>query len=157
MYGRHTNVSERLNTKQNQHTSLRKLTLIAKAQSGWAWQWVDRWDQSTDYVCGTGGREGKETFFLSFFLLFFLTPSQPWRLHQREKQRQVYIVQELCESRRGRSGLSVLTNLLVSVDVKNYWTMLRLWSQLVPNMSTTSEDIKHHFIIIRQANRVTLK
>ena len=30
--------------------------------------------------------------------------------------------------------------------------MLRHWSQLVPNiymyMSTTSEDIKHHFIII---------
>ena len=46
------------------------------------------------------------------------------------------IVQELCESRGGRPGLSVLTNLLVSVDVKNYWTMLRHWSQLVPNMST---------------------
>ena len=41
------------------------------------------------------------------------------------------IVQELCESRSGRPGLSVLTNLLVSVDVK-----LRHWSQLVPNMST---------------------
>jgi len=31
-----------------------------------------------------------------------------------------FIVQELCESRGGRPGLSVLTNLLVSVDVKNY-------------------------------------
>ena len=30
------------------------------------------------------------------------------------------IVQELCESRGGRPGLSVLTILLVSVDVKNY-------------------------------------
>ena len=30
------------------------------------------------------------------------------------------IVQELCESRDGRPGLSVLTSLLVSVDVKNY-------------------------------------
>jgi len=30
------------------------------------------------------------------------------------------IVQELCESRRGRPGLSVLTSLLVSVDVKIY-------------------------------------
>ena len=30
------------------------------------------------------------------------------------------IVQELCESRVGRPGLSVLTSLLVSVDVKNY-------------------------------------
>ena len=46
------------------------------------------------------------------------------------------IVQELCESRGGRPGLSVLTNLLVSVDVKNYCTVLRHWSQLVPNMST---------------------
>ena len=47
-----------------------------------------------------------------------------------------HIVQELCESRGGRPGLSVLTSLLVSVDVMIYWTMLRQWSQLVPNMST---------------------
>ena len=45
------------------------------------------------------------------------------------------IVQELCESRGGRPGLSVLTSLLVSMDVKIYWTVLRHWSQLVPNMS----------------------
>ena len=45
------------------------------------------------------------------------------------------IVQELCESRGGRPRLSVLTRLLVFVDVKNYWTVLRHWSQLVPNMS----------------------
>ena len=31
-----------------------------------------------------------------------------------------HIVQELCESRGGRPGLSVLMSLLVSVDVKNY-------------------------------------
>ena len=30
------------------------------------------------------------------------------------------IVQELCESRGGRPGLSVLTSLLVSMDVKIY-------------------------------------
>ena len=48
----------------------------------------------------------------------------------------IIIVQELCESRGGRPGLSVLTSLLVSVDVKFYWTVLRHWSQLVPNMST---------------------
>ena len=48
----------------------------------------------------------------------------------------IIIVQELCESRGGRPGLSVLTSLLVSVDIKNYWTVLRHWSQLVPNMST---------------------
>ena len=46
-----------------------------------------------------------------------------------------HIVQELCESRGGRPVLSVLTSLLVSVDVKIYCTMLRHWSQLVPNMS----------------------
>ena len=46
------------------------------------------------------------------------------------------IVQELCESRGGRPGLSVLKSLLVSVDVKIYCTVLRHWSQLVPNMST---------------------
>ena len=34
----------------------------------------------------------------------------PWPLH--------LIVQELCESRGGRPGLSGLTSLLVSVDVK---------------------------------------
>ena len=32
----------------------------------------------------------------------------------------IIIVQELCESRGGRPGLSVLTSLVVSVDVKNY-------------------------------------
>ena len=32
----------------------------------------------------------------------------------------IYIVQELCESRGSRPGLSVLTSLLVSVDVKLY-------------------------------------
>ena len=58
------------------------------------------------------------------------------------------IVQELCESRGGHPGLSVLTSLLVSVDVKIYWTVLQCWSQLVPNMSAESEDIKHQFIII---------
>ena len=35
-------------------------------------------------------------------------------------ERERVIVQELCESRGGRPGLSVLTSLLVSVDVKNY-------------------------------------
>ena len=32
----------------------------------------------------------------------------------------VLIVQELCESRGGRPGLSVLTSLLVSLDIKLY-------------------------------------
>ena len=34
--------------------------------------------------------------------------------------KQVPIVQELCEGRGGRPGLSVLTSLLVPVDVKLY-------------------------------------
>ena len=33
---------------------------------------------------------------------------------------ELFIVQELCESRGGRPGLSVLTSLLVAVDVKLY-------------------------------------
>jgi len=36
------------------------------------------------------------------------------------KLKMTHIVQELCESPGGRPGLSVLTSLLVSVDVKNY-------------------------------------
>ena len=56
-------------------------------------------------------------------------------LSMRERDDFVFIVQELCESRGGRPGLSVLTSLLVSVDVKIYCTVLRHWSQLVPNMS----------------------
>ena len=43
--------------------------------------------------------------------------------------------QELCESRGGRPGLSVLTSLMVSVDVKS------LSSSLI--YQPTSEDIKN--------------
>ena len=53
------------------------------------------------------------------------------------------IVQELCESRRGRPGLSMLTSLLVSVDVieatLNHAASAALVSHsgsVVPNMST---------------------
>ena len=56
-----------------------------------------------------------------------------------------FIVQELCESRGGRPGLSVLTSLLVSVDLKLYvqysfCTGLSLSLICQP----TSEDIKQH-------------
>ena len=57
-----------------------------------------------------------------------------WTLSPKNK---IVIVQELCESRGGRPGLSILTSLLASVDIKIYWTMLTL----VPNMST---DIRGH-------------
>ena len=45
-------------------------------------------------------------------------------------------VQELCESRGDRPGLSVLTSPMVSVDVKQHST-----TQFVPN---TSIDIRGH-------------
>ena len=56
-------------------------------------------------------------------------------------------VQELCENRGGRPGLSVLMSLTVSVDVKQHCTMLRHWSQFVPNMST---DIRGHEGLLHQ-------
>ena len=50
-------------------------------------------------------------------------------------------IKELCESRGGHPGLSVLTSLMVSVDVQQHRTVLTHWSQLVTNMST---DIRGH-------------
>ena len=52
-------------------------------------------------------------------------------------------VQEQCESRGGRSGLSVLMSL---VDVKQHRTMPTHWSQFVPNISTDNRghDALHH-------------
>ena len=45
---------------------------------------------------------------------------------------------------------SVLTSLVVSVDVKLYWAMLRHWSQLVPNMST---DIWGHYASLHHQDK----
>jgi len=58
---------------------------------------------------------------------------------------------ELCESWGGRPGLSVLMSLTVSVAVKQHWTVLRHWSQFVPNMSTDirgHEALHHHLSCI---------
>ena len=46
--------------------------------------------------------------------------SCPWTIFKEITRSRMVIVQELCESRGGRPGLSVLTSLLVSVDVKIY-------------------------------------
>ena len=46
--------------------------------------------------------------------------SEDIKQKQNERTSTQDIVQELCESRGGRPGLSVLTSLQVSVDVKNY-------------------------------------
>ena len=67
----------------------------------------------------------------------------------------LYKVQELCESRGGRPGLSVLLSLTVSVDVKQHWTVLRHWSQFVPNMSANirgQEALHHHHDIFVMAS-----
>ena len=61
--------------------------------------------------------------FLSFFLFDWvrvLWPHLSKVLKLVRWARRVLIVQELCESRGGRPGLSVLTSLLVPVDVKIY-------------------------------------
>ena len=62
-------------------------------------------------------KEFANSFYLSntFYGHFFLWVSERYR------KGSLTIVQELCESRGGRPGLeSVLTSLLVSVDVKIY-------------------------------------
>ena len=53
---------------------------------------------------------------LKAFKLLKLDTIYKYMIHHMEE----VIVQELCESRGGRPGLSVLTSLLVSVDVKIY-------------------------------------
>ena len=62
------------------------------------------------------------------------------------------IVQELCESRGGRPGLSVLTSLLVSVDVNYIEPCFGIGDNLSLRCQLTSEDVKHHFIIISSAD-----
>ena len=64
---------------------------------------------------------------------------------QHFNQHTQFIVQELCESRGGRPGLSVLTSLIVSVDhyiepCFGIGLSLSLICQL------TSEDIKQHYL-----------
>ena len=66
-------------------------------------------------------------------------------------------VQELCKSQGGRHGLSVLMSLTVTVDIKQHWTLLRHWSQFVPNMSTDirgHEALHHHHHHHHHQNRV---
>ena len=54
-----------------------------------------------------------------------LSVSGEWRyIYKSDQSRNPNIVQELCESRGGRPGLSVLTSLLVSVDVKQLSTSI---------------------------------
>ena len=67
-----------------------------------------------------------------------------FQTHKRFKRTLfMLIVQELCESRGGRPGLSVLTSLLVSVDVKLVGIGL---SRLSLTCQPTSEDIEQHYL-----------
>ena len=61
-------------------------------------------------------------------------------------------VQELCESQNGRPGLPVLMSLMVSVDVKQHWTVLRHCSQFVPDMLT---NIQGHEALPHQQQQHT--
>ena len=64
-----------------------------------------------------------------------------------DETKHVYRIQELCASQGGRPGLPALMSLMVSVDVKQHWTVLRHWSQFVLICQPTSEDIKLYIII----------
>ena len=57
------------------------------------------------------------------------------------------IVQELCEGRGGRPGLSVLTSLLASVDVRIIEPCFGIGHNLSLICQLTSEDIKHQLIM----------
>ena len=73
-----------------------------------------------------------------------------------------HIVQELRESRGGRPGLSILTSLLVSVDVKLYEPCFGIGLSLSLIRQLTSEDIKQHYLpcllnIVSSSPRVRAK
>ena len=95
--------------------------------------WCSRWCQ-----CFDTAQAKADVYGLGLWSVWQPVP-EGWRTQNYLNTKSnmcIIIVQELCESRGGRPGLSVLMSLLVSVDVKNYCTVLRHWSQLVPNMST---------------------
>ena len=70
---------------------------------------------------------------------------------QAKKKKKFNIVQELCESRGGRPGLSVLTSLLVSVE-RITEPCFGTGHNLSLICQLTSEDTKQHFIIIKLKN-----
>ena len=60
---------------------------------------------------------------------------------------QMFRVQELCESRGGRPGLSILMSLTVSVDVKQNRTVFGVGHNLSLICQPTSADMKLYIII----------
>ena len=61
-----------------------------------------------------------ESFIFQELHFIFIQTGKKYMYIRETDRKQTLIVQELCESRGGRPGLSVLTSLLVSVDVKQY-------------------------------------
>ena len=121
-----------LNTKSTRYNSILKQKKFQKLSFKWnEWQKQDRLSLNTFNIPNQPviwHYSPTDCNFVSCYKLF--------QVHVV-----AYIVQELCETWGGHPGLSVLTRLLVSADVKQYWTMLTHWFQLVPNMST---DIQGH-------------
>ena len=85
-----------------------------------------------------------QPFIAQSFVIQVDITQQPFIVQPFRHSPLINRVQELCESRGGHPGLPVLTSLTVSVDVTQHWTMLRHWSQFVPNMST---DIRGHWAL----------
>ena len=65
------------------------------------------------------------------------------------------IVQELCESRGGRPGMSVLMSLMISVDVKQYSIepCFGIGLSLSLICQPTSEDIKEETGVYKERSR----
>ena len=84
---------------------------------------------------GGGGREHNKIFLILWDENVF----HVWSL---------YRVQELCESRGGPPGLSVLMNLTVSMDVSNTELCLSTGHSLSLICQPTSEDMKLYIIIM---------
>ena len=76
----------------------------------------------TSLLSGFRGRKAilEPCFGIGLSLSLICQPTSEDIKHHDLPKSAGLIVQELCESRGGRPGLSVLTSLLVSVDVKNY-------------------------------------
>ena len=74
----------------------------------------------TTGAANTYGYEPRFPAIFRFTRAELVTPLKGHLLISAQLSTDAFIVQELCESRGGRPGLSVLTSLLVSLDVKIY-------------------------------------
>ena len=80
-------------------------------------------------------------------------PNRPTRLCGRKatlNQLTTSIVQDLCESRGGRPGLSILTSLLVSVDMAIRSTAVRINATWVLIGSTAVQIVVRGFLLAQR-------